>query len=147
MRGLVLHQAGQALLAAAAFAAAATRARQCGALLEEGVYATGLAAAASDAGELGRAMQAAERAELVFEALGRASGGARAVLGQASVLAFVGDRAGLAERAARGLHLARQSADARCEGYLWLCLADAGPPVERAQAAARAFAVLSPGTP
>jgi len=146
MRGLVLHQAGQAVLAADAFMSAVDRARQCGALLEEGVYATGLASAASDAGELGRAMLAAERAELVFEAIERPAGGARAVLSQASVLAFVGDETGLLERASRGLMLARQSGDVRCEAYLWLCLADAGPPATRELAGARAALLLREGS-
>jgi len=146
MRGLVLHQAGEAVLAADAFTTAVDRARQCGALLEEGVYATGLASAASDAGELGRAMQAAERAELVFEAIGRPAGGARAVLGQASVLAFVKDELGLLERASRGLSLAESSADVRCEAYLWLCLADAGPIEGRLAAAERANHLLASGS-
>ena len=147
MRGLVFHQAGRAALAADAFASAVDRARQSGALLEEGVYATGLASAASDAGELGRAMVAAERAELVFEAIGQAAGGARAVLGQVSVLSFVGDQVGLEERAARGFSLARQSGDQRCEAYLWLCLADSGPVAGRGAAADQALSLLAAGAP
>src|SRR6478752_627444 len=70
--------------------AASDLAARTGALLEEATYLTGLAAAATNLGELGEALSASRRALLLFEALGRTGDAARASLSAAVVYASAG---------------------------------------------------------
>lgn len=140
--GMLEHQQGRADAAETAFRRARDSAEAAGALLEEATYATGLAAAASDAGRLQHALEASERAEQIFEALDKEGGAARAVLGQVSVLLASQQTEELEQRAARGLRLAALSRDRRCAGYLHLCLADARSGESAAEAAREAWRLL-----
>src|SRR5690606_18377963 len=104
-------------------------------------------AAASDAGNLAVALFASERAERIFESLGRGAQTARALLARASVLAALGASQELTSLARRGITLARQARDTTCEGYFWLCLCDgAGDDTVRRVAAQRASEIFENGT-
>src|SRR5690606_27710724 len=88
--GMLEHARGDAARAQQCFEAAADHAGRAGALLEEATYLTGVAAAASNRACFGVALEAAERATLLFEQLGRASDAARAMLVRAAVYSSVG---------------------------------------------------------
>jgi len=145
--GMVLHQSGESLEARLAFTRAAELAARSGAALEEATYLTGVSAAASDAGLFDESVQAAQRAERLFESLGREADTARAILSRASVLSLLGAESELVVAARRGSELALRHADLRCAGYFQLCLADGlrEVPLRRA-AAERALALLESGS-
>lgn len=141
--GFVAHAAGDAEPALIAFRSAADFAGRAGALLEEATYLTGLSAAATNLGELGEALAAARRAQLLFEGLGRTADAARALLssaqGYASAGAAIDARAAALETAQR----ARISGDQRCRGYAHLVLADSAErDVEAVEQAERALTLL-----
>ncbi len=71
LRGYVAHQNGDVAASAVAYARAAEHAERAGALVEEATYLHGLAAVAVDAGDIGHALEAARRASLLWEHLGR----------------------------------------------------------------------------
>ena len=110
-----------------AFQRAAEHAAHAGAVLEEATYLTGVAAAATNLGELGTALSAAGRATLLFESLGRSAEAARAALARASVFTVAGAVAEAREAAADAIARARGAADARCRAYAHLDLADVLP--------------------
>ena len=144
VRGMLEHAQGISLSARERFHAAMSLARQSGAALEEATYATGLAAAASDAGQLAEALLASERAESLFEALEKESQISRALLARASVLCALGVRAEVLSIARRGVPLARNALDVRCEAFLLLCVADVLPRgAEKLQVSRRAQALLA----
>jgi transcriptional regulator with GAF, ATPase, and Fis domain len=119
VRGLLEHARGDAVASAHAFGRAVELAVQAGAVIEEATYLTGLAAAATDAGDLGRALESATRAAILWERLGRGADAARAWLSRASALATVfashaaDDAADEAERRALGSGDRRAAAYAR----------------------------------
>ncbi len=144
--GMIEHSLGRAERAMKAFARARDLGAAAGALVEEATYATGLAAAASDAGQLAEALEAAERAERIFESLEDEGAAARAVLGQVSVLSLLGAVEELEQRAERGVGLARLSSDSRCAGFIELCLADGLTGRRGHQAARRGGELLARGS-
>ena len=142
--GYVTHAEGRPDLAIDHFAQSVSHASRAGAVLEEATYLTGLAAAAVDAGNAGRALYASERGALLFEALGRDSEAARAHLARASLLSTLGAATEATEAANETLSRARDAGDDRCRAYAHLCLADItlGTPDE-AEHAERAHTLLS----
>ncbi len=141
--GFVAHAAGDAEPASIAFRSAADFAARAGALLEEATYLTGLSAAATNLGELGEALAAARRAQLLFEGLGRTADAARALLSTAQVYASAGATLDARAAAQETVQRARISGDQRARGYAHLVLADS---VERdadaIEQAERALALL-----
>ena len=124
VEGLLCHAEARPGAALAAFQRAALRAERAGALLEEATYLTGVAAAATDRGELRVALPAAERATLLFEALERQGDAARAALARAAGYALLGAESELVEVAEEALWRARAAGDATCASYVHLSLAD-----------------------
>lgn len=142
--GMVEHHGGRAEAAASAFRRAVESSARAGAALEEATYLTGLAAACTDLGQWEEALGAAERAELLFEALGRPGLGARAILSRASILSVSGEVQELGSLVRRGLRRAEEAGDDRCAGYLHLCLCDGSDEdAVRREAADRAAHLLS----
>ncbi len=140
--GNVAHAAGDAEGALAAFRRAAELAARASAVVEEATYLTGVAAAASNVGELGEAIAAARRSLLLFEAIGRAGDAARAELSIAAALAAAGARVEAREAAQDAGARAKRAGDRRCRAYAHLVLADIAPgsdreAVEHARFAAR----------
>jgi transcriptional regulator with GAF, ATPase, and Fis domain len=93
-------------------------------VLEEATYLTGVAAAGAQLGELGEANQAARRAVLLFEVLGRRVEAARAMLAVASSHAAAGARDEAREAALDAAQRAKSTGDRRCAGFAHLVLAD-----------------------
>ncbi len=124
LRGYLAHAAGEPELALAAFARAEQRAARLGASLEEATWATGLASASVQRGELSRALEAARRAGLLFQQLGRPALAARAALTRAVVHTSLGMQAEAELAIEQTLHLARQGGDRRCRAYAHLCAVD-----------------------
>jgi transcriptional regulator with GAF, ATPase, and Fis domain len=141
--GFLAHAAGDAEPALRAFRSASELAARSGALLEEATYLTGLAAAATNLGELGEALAASRRALLLFEALGRTADAARALLSTAVVYASAGAMHDARAAALDTAQRAKASNDQRCRGYAHLVLADAlDRPDEALDHATRAAALL-----
>jgi serine/threonine-protein kinase PknK len=122
--GMLAHALGQSEAALAAFRLSCEFAARAGAVLEEATYATGVAAAAANLGDLGEALASARRAWLLFEHLGRGADAARAVLSIAAALAAAGAVAEAREAADEAVALAKLSGDARCRAYAHLVLCD-----------------------
>jgi serine/threonine-protein kinase PknK len=143
--GNVAHAAGDSARALDAFRRAADHAARAGAVLEEATYLTGVAAAGFDAGELGEALDAATRATLFFEHLGRAPEGARALLARAAVYAAAGATALAREAADQAAYRARKAGDIRCRAFCHLIQADVSSATdpEGIEHARRAAALLS----
>src|SRR5262249_13753590 len=124
VRGNIAHATGDAEAALRAFRSAAEHAARAGAVLEEATYLTGVAASGTQLGELGTANAAAQRAVLLFEALGRRVEAARATLAVASSHAATGAVAEAREAALDAAQRARLTGDRRCAGFAHLVLAD-----------------------
>jgi serine/threonine-protein kinase PknK len=122
--GTIDHADGASERALAAFRSAVEHAARAGAVLEEATYLTGVAANATQVGELGEALAAAERATLLFEHLGRAREAARAALARASAFAITGAEAGAREAVEEAIARAGEAGDDRCRGFAHLALAD-----------------------
>ncbi len=114
-RGWVDHVAGRADAALADYARAVDLASRAGAVADEATYLAGEAAAATDAGDVGRALAASTRAALLLERLGRLREASRAWLVRAAALATVGDVHGADEAAAEVT--ARASTDVQARAY------------------------------
>jgi serine/threonine-protein kinase PknK len=147
VRGNVAHATGDAETALRAFRAAAEHAARAGAVLEEATYLTGVAAAGTQLGELGEANQAARRAVLLFEALGRRVEAGRAMLSVASSHAASGARDEAREAALDAAQRAKGAGDRRCAGFAHLVLADLldAPSLEALEHARYALGQLPPG--
>ncbi|WP_394832191.1 sigma 54-interacting transcriptional regulator [Pendulispora rubella] len=145
--GYIEHADGRSAKSAAAFARAAELAAQSGAVVEEATYLTGLAAAASDEGDIARALASATRAALLWERLGRRSDSARAWLARAATLATVGAVHAADEAAAEAIHRAESSGDRDAAAYArWAIVETREPGDPRARdEALRAFRELQPG--
>ncbi len=127
VEGTLAHQRGDAKRELEAFTRAAEHAAHAGAVLEEATYLTGVAAAATNLGELGTALGASGRATLLFECLGRSGEAARAQLARASVFTVAGAVAEAREAAQDAIARARSADDPRCRAYAHLDLADVLP--------------------
>ncbi len=142
--GMLHHAMGDADRAQRRFEAAAEHAQRAGAVLEEATYLTGVAASASDCGSLGAALEAAERATLLFEYLGRPKDAARAALVKAAVYSSIGARAETERAVQETLRRAREAGDTRCLAYAHLAMVDVHPAAtdEARQHAERAAQLL-----
>ncbi|GMV14784.1 MAG: hypothetical protein AMXMBFR56_30080 [Polyangiaceae bacterium] len=147
VRGGIFHSAGEAERALSSFRSAVDHAVRSGAVLEEATYSTGLAAAATDLGRLAEALEAARRAVLLFEHLGRPRDAARAALARTAAYALAGAVAEAVDAAEDALGRARAADDRRCSAYVHLALADVLPASELdgAEHADRAAALLGDG--
>lgn len=144
VRGMLAHSRGDHERALACFRSAAEHAERASALLEEATYLTGVAAAGSNLGYTGIALDAAERSMLLFEHLGRPRAAARAALSRAAVFANLGAADDALEAARDALARAREAGDQLCSAYALLAIVDSLPTEgdERAHHARRANAVL-----
>ncbi len=122
--GMLALALGQPEAAQAAFRASCEFAARAGAVLEEATYATGVAAAAANVGDLGEALAAARRSLLLFEHLGRGAEAARAVLSIAAAYAAAGATLDARAAAEEAISRAKQSGDPRCRAYAHLVLCD-----------------------
>jgi transcriptional regulator with GAF, ATPase, and Fis domain/serine/threonine protein kinase len=122
--GNVAHAAGDSRRALDAFRRAAEHAMRAGAIVEESTYLTGVAAAGFDAGQLDVSLDAATRATLLFEHLGRPRDAARALLSRAATYAAAGASALARSLADLALERAKQAGDLRCRAFAHLVHAD-----------------------
>lgn len=129
--GNLLHAAGESQRSLDAFVEASEHASRAGAVLEEATYLTGVAAAGLDAGHLTRSLDAANRAALLFDHLGRAPDAARAVLARAAVFAAARALPAAVEAAEDAERRARAAGDSRCRAFAHLVLADVLPEEDR----------------
>jgi serine/threonine-protein kinase PknK len=158
VRGLLEWSRGNSAAALPAFGHAVELATRAGAVVDEATYLTNEAAAATDFGDVSRALSSATRAALLWERLGRPSQAAIAWVNRAGSLATVG-AAHAADEAAQEAHTrALESGDTQAAAYarwaqvevrapgdeqarLWAIEADDrlrdGAPDDRARAAAR----------
>jgi serine/threonine-protein kinase PknK len=120
----IAHSRQEYAQALAGFSRAAEFAVQAGAVLEEATYLSGVAAAATELGDLGQALAAAERAWLLYDYLGRPEQAARAALSRAIVYAITGAEDAAREAAHEALKLARLAGDRTCQAYAQLTLAE-----------------------
>ncbi len=130
VRGNLEHFEGDSERALAHFRRATEHASSAGAVLEEASYLTGMAAAASQLGELGLARGAARRSLLLFESLGRQRETARAELSLAVSHAALGALIEAREHALSASLRAKVAGDKRCRAYAHLLLADILPAEE-----------------
>jgi transcriptional regulator with GAF, ATPase, and Fis domain len=143
--GVIAHGLGQSQAALDAFAKSRDFAARAGAVLEEATYATGVAAAAADVGDLGQALEAAGRALLLFEHLGRGAEAARAVLSVAAVYSAAGARLDARQSAQEAIARAKAAADKRCRAYAHFVLCDiAASDSEAVEHVQRAQSLLEP---
>jgi len=126
--GMLEHADGRASKSAHAFARAVELAVQAGAVVEEATYLTGLAAAASDEGDIGTALASATRAALLWERLGLRSHAARAWLARASALATVGASHAADEAAQEAAERATDSGDRAARAYARWAIVETRPP-------------------
>ncbi|MGD0530390.1 MAG: sigma 54-interacting transcriptional regulator, partial [Polyangiaceae bacterium] len=157
-RGLLELGRGASGAALRAFGRAVDLAARAGAVVEEATYLTSEAAAATDAGDLARALGSATRAALLWERLGRPDRAARAWLARAGSLATIGVAHGADEAAEEARARALASHDDQAVAYArwaqvevrapgdarareWAMEADerlgGGTPEDRARSAAR----------
>jgi len=125
VRGNAAHAAGEASKAVAAFRRAVEHAIRSGGVLEEATYATGLAAAAANVGEIAEAIEMGGRALVLFEHLGRPGDAARAALSRAASFAEIGARNEARVAAVDAMSRARAVGDRRCRAYAHLVVSDA----------------------
>lgn len=125
--GNLFHAAGESNRALDAFLEAADHATRAGAFLEEATSLTGVAAAGLDAGRLSQSLDAATRAALLFEHLGRKADAARAMLARAAVFSAVRAVPQATEAALDAERRARAAGDVRCRAFAHLVLADVLP--------------------
>jgi transcriptional regulator with GAF, ATPase, and Fis domain/tetratricopeptide (TPR) repeat protein len=118
-RGMLEMARGNGASAASAFSSAVEYATQCGAIVEEATYLTSEAAAATDLGDMSRALSTATRAALLWERIGRPAQAARAWLARAGALATIGARHAVDEAVEEVESRADASGDARARAYAW----------------------------
>ncbi|MBK8218246.1 MAG: sigma 54-interacting transcriptional regulator [Myxococcales bacterium] len=143
--GMIAHAAGEPERARAAFQRARVHATREGAIVDEASYATGMAAAATDVGDVPTALAEATRAALLWERLGQPGRAARAFLSMSAAYGLVGAvREG--EAAAReAVALAASASDSRAEAYALLGLAEVARDASQAADAARRADTLLAG--
>jgi transcriptional regulator with GAF, ATPase, and Fis domain len=142
VRGLLELSRGDVSAALSAFGRAVELSTRAGAVVDEATYLTSEAAAAADAGDLGRALDTSTRAALLWERLGRPARAARAWLARAGALATVGALHAADEAAEEARARALESGDSRATAYArWAQVEVRAPGDERA----RAWAVEAAG--
>ncbi|WP_394822152.1 sigma 54-interacting transcriptional regulator [Pendulispora albinea] len=129
--GFIEHADGRSAESARAYARAVELSVQAGAVVEEATYLTGLAAAATDGGDIGCALTSATRAALLWERLGRRSDAARAWLARASALATVGASHAADEAAEEAGHRAAESGDRAAHAYARWAIVETRAPGDR----------------
>ncbi len=125
VRGMLEHAMGEGARSAATFARAAELAREAHSVVDEATYLTGLAAAASDAGQVGAGLTAATRAALLWERLEQRAQAARALLARTNALLTIGLTGEATEAAQLARIAGREGGDAVAEGYACLAEVDA----------------------
>jgi transcriptional regulator with GAF, ATPase, and Fis domain/tetratricopeptide (TPR) repeat protein len=119
VRGMLAHGLGDAQAALRAFERSAEQARALGAAPLEASARASLVAAAHDAGRMGLAAEAADRAVALLDRLGRAHDAARARLNRGAVMLALGAHA----EAAADAEAAQRSGDPRTVRYArWLAI-------------------------
>jgi serine/threonine-protein kinase PknK len=108
---------GDAAAALDAFGRAADLSARAGAVVEEATYLTNDAAAAADAGAIGRAIASATRSALLWERLGRPERAARAWLARAGALATLAQQHATDEAAHEAEARAIEAGDTRTAAY------------------------------
>ena len=144
VRGLLEMSRGASASALRAFGRAVEAAARAGAVVDEAAYLTSEAAAASDVGDVGRALSSATRAALLWERLGRPERAARAWLARAGALSTVGATHATDEAAEEAYRRAVEAGDLQASAYARWAQVEVRPPGD---AAARQWAVeaaLSP---
>ncbi len=116
-RGLLELARGASATALEAFGRAVELATRAGAVLDEATYLTSEAAAAADAGALGRTLASATRSALLWERLGRPERAARAWLARAGALATLGAEHATDEAAEEALARAADAGDNQAAAY------------------------------
>ncbi len=140
VRGMLEHALGESARSAATFTRAAELAREARSVVDEATYLTGLAAAASDAGQVGNALGAATRAALLWERLEQRSQAARALLARTNALLTIGLTGEATEAAQLARRAGREGGDAVAEGYA--CLAEIDARLDGGDDARAAFGEL-----
>jgi transcriptional regulator with GAF, ATPase, and Fis domain/tetratricopeptide (TPR) repeat protein len=138
VRGLLEMSRGASASALRAFGRAVEAAARAGAVVDEAAYLTSEAAAASDVGDLGRALSSATRAALLWERLGRPERAARAWLARAGALSTVGATHATDEAAEEAYRRAVEAGDFQASAYARWAQVEVRPPGD---AAARQWAV------
>jgi transcriptional regulator with GAF, ATPase, and Fis domain len=134
-RGLLEMARGGHGVALTAFSRAVELATRAGAVLDEATYLTSEAAAATDLGDLSRALGAATRAALLWERLGRPERAARAWLARAAALATLGAVHAADEAAEEARARGSESRDAQAIAYArWAQVEARAPGDTRARA-------------
>jgi len=139
-RGMIEHADGRSAESARAFGRAVDLAVQSGAIVEEATYLTGLAAAATDEGDIGIALDSATRAALLWDRLGRRAEAARAWLSRASALATIGASHAADEAAEQVRERAQASGDRAASAYARWAMVETRP---RGDAMAREQAIAA----
>jgi serine/threonine-protein kinase PknK len=117
VRGSLEWARGNSAASLAAFGRAVELATRAGAVVEEATYLTNEAAAATDLGDVARALGSSTRAALLWERLGRPSQAAAAWINRASSLATVGAAHAAGEAAEEAYARALESGDAQAAAY------------------------------
>jgi tetratricopeptide (TPR) repeat protein len=124
LTGRIAHGRHDYVSALAEFGRAAQFAVQAGALLEEATYLSGVAAAATELGQIDQALHASSRSLLLYEVLSRPAQAARASLSRANVLLVMGAQDEALEAGRETLRLAKQGGDHPCQAYAHLAIAE-----------------------
>ena len=121
------HQRGDHQRALAGYQRAAEYAVRAGAVVEEATYLVGVASTAAHLAQSEQALNAAQRAETLFEFLNNPAASARAALSRASTLSVLGARVEGSSAAFEAIARAHSAGDARCEAYAHLVLCEQEP--------------------
>lgn len=140
VRGMLEQGVGRAGAALDALGRAVDLATRAGSLVDEATYRTNEAAAAADAGDVGRTLASATRSALLWERLGRPERAARAWLARASALATAGAVHATDEAAEEARRRAIEGRDERTEVYALWAQIEVRPPGDPS---ARAWAIES----
>ncbi|HLK40534.1 MAG TPA: sigma 54-interacting transcriptional regulator, partial [Polyangiaceae bacterium] len=127
-RGLLELARGASAAALVPLGRAIELATRAGAVVDEATYLTTDAAAASDAGDLARALASATRAALLWERLGRRERAARAWLARAGALAMVGAQHATDEAAEEARARALEAGDEQAVAYARWARVEVRPP-------------------
>ena len=134
-RGLLELGRGGAAAALRAFGRAVELSTRAGAVLDEATYLTGEAAAATDAGDIARALVASTRAALLWERLAQPGRAARAWLARAGALSTIGVAHGADEAAGEARSRALLTGDTQAAAYArWAQVEVRAPGDDRARA-------------
>jgi transcriptional regulator with GAF, ATPase, and Fis domain/tetratricopeptide (TPR) repeat protein len=117
VRGLLEWSRGGSAAALHAFGRAVDFAARAGAVVDEATYLTSEAAAAADAGQIGKALSSGTRAALLWERIGHPVRAARAWLDRAGALAAVGEARAADEAAEEARARAIESGDSQAVAY------------------------------